>query len=102
LRVIQAQACAGIQVADVAREAGWSRSLLEKRFRARLGRSVHAEISRVRLRRVAEWLARTDLPLKVIADRAGYGTVQYMSNVFRKWSGLTPGQFRKREVGTER
>jgi LacI family transcriptional regulator len=97
LRYLHSHACQGAQIEDIAAEAGCSRSSLEKRLRARLDRSVHAEIMRVKLRRVQELLIRSDLPLKAIADRAGFGSMQYMATVFRKATGLTPGQFRQRE-----
>ncbi|MFT5127943.1 MAG: LacI family transcriptional regulator [Rhodothermales bacterium] len=94
LLYISKNACSCIQVDDVARQVRCSRSTLEKRFRAVLGRSVHAEIGRVQLRRVEELLLRSDLALKEIAVRAGFSSVQYMATVFRKWSGVSPGQYR--------
>jgi LacI family transcriptional regulator len=95
LAYIRDQACNHVQVLDVARAAGCSRSSLEKKFRAMLNRSVHAEIQRRQLRRVEELLLHTDVPLKEVAQRCGFSSVQYMSSVVRKAVDVTPGQYRR-------
>ena len=96
LAFIKDHACNHIQVEDVVNAAKCSRSALEKKFRAALDRSVHAEIQRIQIRRIEELLLGTTAPLKEIAPHAGFSSVQYMSTVFRAATGVTPGQFRKR------
>ncbi len=72
-----------------------SRSVLERKFRKYLNRSPQLEIRMVQLKRVKQLLAETDMPLDQIADLAGYSHPEYMSVVFKREFGLTPGQFRK-------
>jgi AraC-like DNA-binding protein len=40
-------------------------------------------------------LSSTALELKAIADRCGFGSQAYMTAVFRRKLGLTPGSYRK-------
>jgi AraC-like DNA-binding protein len=40
-------------------------------------------------------LVETDLPLKSIARRAGFTSVQHLANLFRSRVGLTPGRYRR-------
>jgi LacI family transcriptional regulator len=94
LRYVREQACEGIGVDDVVRRAHVSRSVLERRFRKTVGRSINEEMIRIRLNRAVELLSGTALELKVIAQRAGFGTQAYMNAVFRAKLGKTPGSFR--------
>ena len=94
VRYIRSHAIEGIKVEDVLRAVPVSRRVLEARFDKLLGRTPHQEITRVQVERVKELLAETDLPLAVIAHRAGYRHVEYMSVVFKRETGLPPSQYR--------
>jgi LacI family transcriptional regulator len=95
LRFLRDKACEDIGVDDVVREVPVSRSVLERRFRKIVGRSINNEIVRLRINRAIELLTDTELELKVIARRAGFGTQSYMSAVFQQKLGKTPGSYRK-------
>jgi LacI family transcriptional regulator len=97
VRFIRENACAGITVADVVSRLPLSRRVLEARFQKVLGRTPHAEILRVRLERVKALLARSDLSLNTIARRTGFRHGVYLSAVFKRELGETPGQFRTRQ-----
>lgn len=97
VRFIRENAWAGINVGDVLREVPLSRRVLEHRFRRMLGRTPHNEITRLRIDRVKQLLAETDLPLTEIARRTGYRHDEYLSVAFRKAVGVSPRAFRKEE-----
>lgn len=94
VRFIREHACQGINVEDVLRAIPLSRRVLESRFKDLTGRTPHEQIVKLRLDRVRELLAQTPLPLSVIARRAGFKHVEYMSTVFRKKTGQWPGEHR--------
>jgi len=94
VRYIREHACHGINVADVVKQAGLSRTLLERRMRHALGRTPGEEIVKVRFGRVQRLLADTDLSLAEIADRCGFEHPQYMAESFKKHFGITPGAYR--------
>lgn len=96
LSFIRQKACAGLTVDEVVHVAHASRSQLEKKFRRYLGRSPQAEIRRVQVAKIKQLLAETDYPLKRIAEMAGFEHVEYMSVVFKRICGDSPGSFRKR------
>ncbi|HEY7091383.1 MAG TPA: DNA-binding transcriptional regulator [Tepidisphaeraceae bacterium] len=100
MSMIREHACNGLQVADVADRSPVSRSVLQRRFRAILGRSVHEEILRVQLRKAEELLRDSDLPLRTIAEKTGFKHQEYMGAVFKARRGMTPGQFRRRHQAT--
>lgn len=95
LRFVRERACDPIHVNDVLEVVRVSRSTLEKKFQAVLGRTVHAEIQRVQMAMAKDLLARTDLLVKQVARRAGFKYVQYMTEVFRQHVGQSPAEYRK-------
>ena len=95
LRFIRQNACSGIQVRDLLTRVPLSRRVLESRFKERIGRTPHEEITRIRMERVKTLLLETDLPLAAIAKRTGFNYIEYLNEAFKKWVGTTPGKYRK-------
>lgn len=96
LKFIRERACDGISVQDVVDHLSVSRSWLERIFRKQLNRSPQAEIRNFQLKRCQELLSTTELPLDRIARLSGFRHPEYMSVVFKREMGMTPGQFRLR------
>lgn len=96
LRYIRQHACDGISVTDVLQHVPLTRSMLERQFRRYVGRSPQEEIRQVQLKRARQLLAESDLSLSQIAPLAGYRHPEYMSVVFKRLTGETPGQYRRR------
>lgn len=46
-----------------------------------------------------ELLMKTDLPLRAIAERAGFTDQFYFSKIFKKTTGKSPAQFREERTG---
>jgi len=96
LRYIRSASCREeLTVAVVARNAGISRRLLEKRFRRELGCSVLDEIRRVRTDKMAQLLVETHLPVRAIAETLGFGDVQHFARYFRSVKKMSPLAYRK-------
>ena len=95
VRFIRDHACRPLRVADVTEHVSMSRSSLEPRVRAVLGRTVHQEIRKVQIDTAKTLLADTDLPIKQVAQRCGFKNVQYLTRVFSATVGKTPADFRR-------
>ena len=94
LALIREKACAGISVDEVATAAGLSRSVLQRRFHAHVGGTVHGAIQKHRIETACRLLRETDLPQTEVAERAGFLHAEYFSNVFRQAMDCTPRQYR--------
>lgn len=94
LRTLRERAYENISVDDIIRGIPASRSVLQRRFRKIVGRSIHDEIIRLRVNRAIELLNDTTLEIKSIAVKAGFHSQAYMSSVFRERLGKTPGSYR--------
>jgi LacI family transcriptional regulator len=64
-----------------------------------MGRTIHAEINRVRFARAKQLVAESDLPLKQVSFQAGFRHVQYMTAIFRRRLGQTPKEYRTSSRG---
>lgn len=96
VRFVREHACDGIDINDVVRFSGLSRSTLLRNSRKALGRTLHEEINRVRLRRACELLAETDISIDSITKNCGFRHRQYLGKVFMAEHGETLLEYRKR------
>jgi AraC-like DNA-binding protein len=63
-------------------------------FRRHYGCSVGEYLRRRRVHRARQRLAETDLPLAEIATEAGFADQSHLTRMFKRFVGLTPGQYR--------
>jgi len=95
LKHIRQHAWEAMSVAKLAHDIAVGRRLLERRFRAVLGRSVLEEIYRLRVARAKELLTDTHLPITAVAAQSGFPNARRLDVVFAKRTGLTPTAYRR-------
>lgn len=96
LRYIRKHAWEGMSIKDLLREVPLSRRSLEHRFRRLLGRTPKEEVRRLQVERAKELLAGTDLKISRVSDEAGFHQPAYLSVMFRRTTGMTPAEYRRR------
>ena len=96
LRFIRRHPNRMMQVGDVVEATNVSRRVLEKRFKAILRRSVYQEIRRIRVNYIIELLVGTDMTVTEIAIKSGFDGVEHISRYFRKETGISLREYRKR------
>jgi LacI family transcriptional regulator len=95
MAVIRDRASDRLSVDELAQQMGMSRRTLERRFQEMLGRGIEAEMRRVRIQRARQLLSATSMPLREVAEKAGFGDVFYFSTAFRKAENMSPGEWRR-------
>ena len=88
-----------VRVEDVSRASGLSLSALKARFKAVVGRPVHAELQRLRLEEARRLLSTTDMPVKKVSALAGFTDISHFTTAFRKHAGAPPGRYRAQVTG---
>ncbi len=83
-------------VESLAYEMGLSTSHFHRLVRELQGTSPMRMVTRLRMERAQELLIMHDVPIGVIADQIGYSNQYAFAMAFKRFSGVTPGQFRKR------
>jgi LacI family transcriptional regulator len=95
MRFIRDHAVNGIRVDDVANHIPQSRRTLERAFVKTLRRSIHEEITRIRIERAKQLLRETDLSIAELVMECGYRYPSQFSAAFRKATGFRPRAFRQ-------
>jgi LacI family transcriptional regulator len=96
LRFIRENAAKPISVADVVATVPACRSIVERRFRAVLGRSPSQELWKTRIDMAKRMLTQTDLKVDDVAGKCGFAGYRTFYTVFRRQTGIAPAAYRKR------
>ena len=74
-----------------------SRRAIEMRFKKEMyPYTITSYIIKLRLEQFCHLLETTEIPISIAADRAGFIDNSNFSTIFRKYKGMTPTEYRKR------
>ena len=81
---------------DLAEALHVDKSYLLRCFKSVTGRTPLDHFNAVRCKKAAELLARPELSIAYIGSRVGFVSASHFSQVFRKYAGCTPTEYRER------
>jgi len=81
-------------VAELAAQAGVSRSVFAERFLAATGMTPVRYLTELRMRLAAQWITRDREAIEAVAYRLGYGSLAAFSRAFKRVVGRPPGAMR--------
>ncbi len=84
-----------ISAEDIAKEVGVSTSHLSHLFKSHTGKSMQEYILEERIEAAKQLLATTDRTISQIASLLSFCGQAYFTLVFRRHTGITPGEYRK-------
>jgi transcriptional regulator GlxA family with amidase domain len=84
-----------LRMADLAVKLGVSADKLERAFRSEVGVAPSAYYRRLRLRRAADLLAHSSLPVRDVALACGFASMSSFARAFKEFAGHPPGAARK-------
>ncbi|MEU1125315.1 AraC family transcriptional regulator [Streptomyces sp. NPDC005899] len=94
-RLIAGPEAAGWTVHECAGRLGVTSGYLTQAVRAATGRPPGRLLIESRVYLAQQLLAHTELPVRQVAARAGFGDPAYFGRFFRRETGSSPGAFRK-------
>ncbi|WP_267244446.1 AraC family transcriptional regulator [Streptomyces sp. PR69] len=83
---------------SLAREVGMSRSAFTAAFRELVGEAPARHLTGRRMQEAARLLGETCLPQSAVPERVGYQSAVGFHLAFRKWFGMTPGEYRSQSL----
>ncbi|MBT1704902.1 helix-turn-helix domain-containing protein [Chryseosolibacter indicus] len=86
---------------EISLRTGINEFKLKTGFRKAFGKSVIAFVHEQRLVQAKTMITKTDLPLKVIAMKAGYRNISNFTTAFRKHFGYPPGTLKRNSAAEE-
>ena len=98
MELIRRKACEGISSADVVTAFKCSRRMAEVRFRQIAGHSILDEIQSVRLERAKEMLSNTGQDIASIANFCGFKAANALWKFFRQETGMSPTEWRTKNM----
>lgn len=83
---------------DIADAVHLNSSHLTRLFKKEKGITLNDYIASEKMRVAASLLKVTKIPVSMIAVKVGYTSFSYFSQVFRKYMGLTPLEYRQKDI----
>ncbi|MCS7462058.1 helix-turn-helix domain-containing protein [Paenibacillus doosanensis] len=93
---IQSHYAEDITLQGIAERYHMSESYFSRLFKKQVGTSFLEYVTMIRVRQAKELLANPRLKIYEVSLQAGYQDSRYFSQIFRKYTGETPTEFRKR------
>jgi|GEM_PF-3442958 len=91
-----------LSITDVAHVLCLNKTYLQKMFKRVMGVTIYTYINQLRINEARQILEQTDTALIDIAVAIGFNNRQNFYSVFKKYTGLSPDQFRKKMQKTNR
>lgn len=85
----------GLNVEFISQELGISRASLYNRLKTLTGMGANEYVNKLRIEKAMELLRQSDLNMTEIAERTGFSTSRYFSTAFKKYTGITPTQYKE-------
>lgn len=84
-----------ILVCDIAEQFHMDINYISRLFKKKMGKSLKDYLTERRIERAKYLLANTDMKIYEISEVSGYSDYFYFTKVFRRWTGVTPSEFRE-------
>jgi transcriptional regulator GlxA family with amidase domain len=94
--VIQSRYAENIAGEALAEIAGMSERTFGRRFKAATGQAPAAYLQNVRVEAAKAMLELEECSVQVVALKVGYEDVSFFRSVFKRATGMTPGDYRER------
>lgn len=98
---IDAHVGENLKVEELAARCNMSYSYFARNFKQFYGRSCKEYMELVRVCKAEDLLLFTDSDLNYISQETGFSDSSHLIKTFRKWKGLTPGQYRNKDKKQE-
>lgn len=85
-----------VLIQEFAKKFNLNPNYLSSLFKSVCGKSFTSYLTELRLKKAKELLKDSSLSLYEISDRVGYDDYFHFSKIFKKYNGLSPGNFRKK------
>lgn len=85
-----------ITLDDIAEKLHANRSYLSRLYKSRSGINLFDDILRRRIEKAKEYMDSTDWKIYEVSEAVGFDDTGYFSRVFRKYSGMSPKEYKNR------
>ena len=83
-----------ITLEQIAKEVGWTETYLSTSFKKNIGKSVVDYLTYIRIQHAKELLLDTGRSIGEVADTVGFHDAKYFATRFKKFTGVSPNEYR--------
>lgn len=94
IRIIGERYAENLTISDIAQRVYLAKTYICLLFKQETGETINEYITRVRMEKAKELLKETDKKLADISQAIGYVEPSYFTKQFRKYTGMTPSEYR--------
>lgn len=87
-----------INMDTLAADLYYSANYLNRIFKQETGETIFEYATKFRIEKAKELLSDCNVKLYEITDKLGYSNPAYFSGVFKKYTGMTPKEYRERNI----
>lgn len=85
----------GLNIEFISQKLGISRASLYNRLKALTDMGANEYVNKLRIEKAMELLRKNELNITEIAEYTGFSTSRYFSTIFKKYTGITPTQYKE-------
>jgi len=102
IRIVHEAMPGEISLKEAAEKVHLNACYLSQLFKQKTGKNYVEYVAGLRMQEAEKLLSHTSLRVYEIAERLGFCDISHFSNMFKKYSGYTPSEFRKRRTAASR
>lgn len=87
-----------ISIIEIADELGVSSGYLSRKFKEELEETFLEILNKYRVQKAMKLLVKEDLKMYEISEKVGFSDYKHFCTVFKKYLGMAPGEFIKKDV----
>jgi len=99
LALMRHHAPSRLTITEMLQELPLTQRAFQLRFRKAIGRSPMEELFRIRVELARHYMVETDYTVERVAESCGFRHAESMSKYFKQWTGQTPTQYRRQNLG---
>ena len=84
-----------LTLSDLSRLLNLSTRQTQRLLRQNFGRTFSQKLTEARMAAASQYLLSTELSVTEISERTGFSSIEHLSGAFRRFTGMSPRQFRK-------
>lgn len=96
IRYIQEHCCEALTVEKIAAHFNYHAGHINRVMRRSTGTTIHSYVIRCRMDAAKTLLLSTDMTVSQVAEAVGIGSEAYFCNSFKKMTGISPKEYRRR------
>lgn len=97
-KYIEQNVSTSLRLDEVARSAGLSTTYFSRMFKRTTQIGFSEYVSRVRIEQAKELLLNPNMQVQEVAFAVGFGSVHHFNRIFKKLTGVPPGEYRQSTV----